>query len=86
MQKVRISPSIREVIVDDTTITEKDRARAQKCLECYACKRARKKQKGLIFWFVKHIEGGICPYCKAYERVYGRKAHVPIPTEDVISA
>ncbi|GAB4428969.1 MAG: hypothetical protein Kow00106_24130 [Anaerolineae bacterium] len=60
-------------------ITEQDRAMAQKCLECTVCKRARHKQRGLAFWFVKHIEGGMCPYCQAYERVYGRKAHEPLP-------
>ncbi len=60
------------------TITEQDRAMAQKCLECAVCKRARHKQRGLAFWFVKHIEGGMCPYCQAYERVYGRKAHEPL--------
>jgi len=55
-------------------ITEKDRKKAQKCLECPVCKHARKKQKGILFWFVKKIESGICPYCKAYEKVYGKKA------------
>ena len=28
---------------------------------------------------VKSIEGGVCPYCKAYAKVYGRKAHEPVP-------
>ena len=32
-------------------------------------------------WFVRHIEGSLCPYCRAYERVYGRKAHEPVPEE-----
>ena len=58
-------------------ITEKDRAMAQQCVECPVCRQARKKQKGLAFAFVKFIEGGLCPYCKAYERVYGKKAHEP---------
>ena len=62
----------------DTEITEKDRQRAKKCLECPVCKHARNKQRGLAFWFVKKIEGSVCPDCKAYERVYGRKAHEPI--------
>ncbi len=62
------------------TISEQDRAMAQKCVECPVCGRARKNQKGLAFWFVKRIEGGLCPYCKAYERVYGRKAHEPVET------
>lgn len=60
-------------------ITEKDRAMAQQCLECGLCKRAREKQRGLAFWFVKILEDSLCPYCKAYERAYGRKAHEPIP-------
>ena len=60
------------------TISKQDRAMAQKCVECPVCGRARKNQKGLAFWFVKRIEGGLCPYCQAYERVYGRKAHEPV--------
>jgi hypothetical protein len=59
------------------TITERDRAMAQRCLECPVCRHARKTQKGLAFWLVRHVEGSVCPYCKAYERVYGRKAHEP---------
>ena len=61
----------------ETEITDKDRKLAQSCLTCPVCKRARKKQKGIIYWLVKHLEGGICPACKAYEKVYGRKAHEP---------
>jgi uncharacterized protein CbrC (UPF0167 family) len=60
------------------TVTERDRAMAQRCLECPVCGHARKTQKGLLFWLVQHVEGSICPYCKAYERVYGRKAHEPV--------
>lgn len=57
--------------------TDRDRAMAQRCVECPVCTRARKAQKGLAFWFVRRIEGSLCPYCRAYERVYGRKAHEP---------
>lgn len=60
-------------------ITDEDRRKAKQCLECFLCKRAREKQKGLAFWFVKKVESGFCPACKAYEKVYGRKAHEPIP-------
>jgi hypothetical protein len=60
-----------------STITQKDRDIAKKCVECPVCNRARKNQKGFFYWFVKTIEGGACPYCKAYEKVYGRKAHEP---------
>ena len=56
-------------------ITEKDKELAKKCLECKLCDRARQKQKGLLFWFVKMLESSVCPACKAYEKVYGRKAH-----------
>ena len=65
--------------MQNDTITEKDRKLAKQCLECPICKRARFKQKGLIFWFVKKLESGFCPACKAYEKVYKRKAHEPIP-------
>ncbi len=61
----------------DANISDKERVRAQKCRECPVCNYARRKQRGVIFWFVKVIGGGLCPYCKAYERVYGRKAHEP---------
>ncbi len=62
-------------------ITEEDRKKAEMCLNCPVCKNARKTQRGLSFWFVKNIEGGICPACQAYEKVYGRKAHEPIPAQ-----
>jgi len=57
------------------TVSEKDKKMAQRCVECPVCTRARKKQSGIVYWFVKHIEDGICPFCAAYERVYGKKAH-----------
>ena len=50
---------------------------AQQCLTCPVCKTARRKQRGFAFWFVKRIEGNVCPYCKAYEKVHGKKAHEP---------
>jgi len=65
----------------DREITEKDKAKAQGCLDCPVCRRARAKQKGIFYWFVKHVEGGVCPNCKAYERVYGRKAHEPLSSD-----
>lgn len=57
------------------SITERDRRMAEVCVTCPVCKHARAKQKGVAFWLVKNVEGGLCPYCKAYEKVYGRKAH-----------
>ena len=59
-------------------ITDRDRKLAQMCVDCKVCKYARNKQKGIIYWFVKTLEGGICPACKAYEKVYGKKAHEPV--------
>ena len=66
------------------SISEKDRKMAQRCLDCKLCTHARAKQKGVAYWFVKKIEGSICPYCKAYEKVYGRKAHEPVPVSDAV--
>lgn len=61
-----------------SNISEIDRKLAAFCLVCPVCSHARKKQKGLAFTFVQKIEGSICPFCRAYERVYGKKAHQPI--------
>jgi hypothetical protein len=68
----------RDQAVTGETASDKDRQLADKCLHCAVCKRARKKQRGLCYWFVKKLEGRICPACQAYERVYGRKAHEPV--------
>jgi len=60
-------------------ISPKDRAMAKFCMNCIVCRHARKKQQGPAFWFVRKIEGDLCPFCRAYERVYNRKPHQPIP-------
>ena len=59
----------------NTEITDRDRALAQRCVECPVCTRARRQQRGVAFWFVKQVEGSVCPFCQAYEKVYGRKSH-----------
>ncbi len=56
-----------------------DRALAGLCRFCPACRHAREKRDGVVFRLVKSLESGICPFCRAYEKVYGRKAHVPVP-------
>ncbi|MHB1132818.1 MAG: hypothetical protein ACYC4L_10570 [Chloroflexota bacterium] len=56
-------------------ITAKDREMARTCAGCKVCRHARAHPGGVAYWFVKNVEGGLCPYCKAYEKVYGRKAH-----------
>ncbi|MFZ0960982.1 MAG: hypothetical protein WAO35_08750 [Terriglobia bacterium] len=68
--------------MNEMGITDRDRARAQRCVECPVCTRARRKQRGLAFWLVKHVEGGVCPYCQAYEKVYGRKSHEAANSHD----
>jgi uncharacterized protein CbrC (UPF0167 family) len=62
-----------------TAITQKDRDRAAFCEACPVCRRARTRQRGAAFWLVKKVENRLCPYCKAYEKVHGRKAHEPDP-------
>ena len=54
-----------------------DEALAKVCLKCPVCRRARRHQRGTAFWLVKKVEGHICPFCRAYERVFGRQAHLP---------
>jgi hypothetical protein len=29
----------------------------------------------MVFNFVRSVENGICPFCRAYERVHGKKSH-----------
>ena len=52
-----------------------DKALARVCANCKVCRHARKQQRGFAFWLVKHVEASLCPFCRAYERVYGRPAH-----------
>ena len=65
-----------------TDVTDKDRELAQQCRDCTLCSTARKKQRGPAYWFVRLLEGGACPACKAYEKVYGRKAHEPLSQDE----
>ncbi len=61
----------------DRSVRSRDRKLAQLCLRCPVCRCARAKQRGWAYWLVRQIEGNFCPFCKAYEQVYGRKAHEP---------
>ena len=70
-------PDIIRMNTEITEITDKDRKLALKCIRCPVCKRARTKQRGFCYWLVKKLEAGICPACRAYEKVYGRKAYDP---------
>ena len=61
--------------MNETATTHLDRALARVCESCPVCRPARRNQQGLAYSFVKGVEGHICPFCRAYERVHGRKAH-----------
>ena len=54
-----------------------DIALARVCTNCLVCRRARRQQRGGAFWLVKRVEVRLCPFCRAYERVHGWKAHEP---------
>ena len=56
-----------------------DRVLAKVCLNCPVCRHARRSQRGIAFQVVQKIEGRVCPFCRTYERVFGRKAHERIP-------
>lgn len=60
-------------------LSERTRALAQRSVNCVVCRRARRKQAGFAFWVVKTF-AGLCPFCRAYEKVYGRKSHEPVPS------
>ena len=51
-----------------------DRALARVCVHCPLCRRARQKQAGVAFWLVKKVEASVCPFCRAYAKVYGQKS------------
>ncbi|MFZ4860108.1 MAG: hypothetical protein ACOYL3_27405 [Desulfuromonadaceae bacterium] len=56
-------------------ITSLDRSLARMCELCPVCRHASSRQQGLAYTFVKTIEVDICPFCRAYEKVHGKKAH-----------
>lgn len=63
----------------DDTITKTDRRLADLCRMCPVCRRARARQHGVAYQLVKLVEHGLCPACRAHEKVTGRKAHEPDP-------
>ena len=69
----------------DRPVTDRDRALARVCAGCPVCRRARTRQQGLAYRFVRGVEGRVCPFCRAYERVHGRKAHEPVPEYNVVT-
>jgi hypothetical protein len=65
--------------------SHRDLAWAKICLNCPVCRHSRKKQKGPAFWLTSKMEGRLCPFCRAYERVYGRKPHEPLAKASVLN-
>ncbi len=63
------------------TVTELDRVLARVCELCPVCRRARATQAGVAFHLVRRIEADICPFCRAYAKIHGRKAHEPLPVQ-----
>jgi len=55
--------------------TKLDQRLAWVCLNCPVCRQARAQKQGVAFGIVKSVERRICPFCRAYERVYHRQAH-----------
>jgi rubrerythrin len=62
----------------DTLKGKIDLVLAKVCLNCPVCRQSRKKQEGAAYWFTSKVEDRVCPFCNAYKRVYGRKAHEPL--------
>lgn len=46
------------------------------CQNCVICKHARKTQKGIAYNIAK-LDAKICPFCKAYEKLNGKKSYEP---------
>jgi len=66
------------------SITKRDRWMAGLCRTCLVCSRARQHPQGLAAWFVEKVENRVCPFCRAYEKVYGHKAHESLHTETAL--
>jgi len=66
----------RQSNLDRELLSDKDLVKkARFCKDgCSICKRARTRG-GIARLFVKYIDRPLCPYCKAYEKVYGCPAY-----------
>ncbi|MGO9202106.1 MAG: hypothetical protein ACLQM8_16390 [Limisphaerales bacterium] len=64
--------------MQEEPVSARTRSLAERSAHCLVCQRARRRQAGLAFWLVKTFER-LCPFCRAYEKVYGRKSHEPDP-------
>jgi len=55
--------------------TAVDRFLAAICEACPLCRHARRKPDGMANRLVRNVEEKLCPFCRAYARVYGTAAH-----------
>lgn len=58
-----------------SAVTLLDQKLARLCELCPLCRHARQEQNGFANTFVRSVETAVCPFCRAYERVHGSKAH-----------
>jgi hypothetical protein len=63
------------IAMNQSSVSKLDRALARVCEGCPLCRRARRQQSGIAFDLVKTVENRVCPFCRAYARVHGRKSH-----------
>lgn len=56
-----------------------DRWLAAVCVHCPVGRTARRRTRGAASQLVRRVEARLCPFCRAYARVYGRPAHEPPP-------
>jgi hypothetical protein len=71
----RLAKALKPVNMSARNASSFGKFQARICANCPVCRRARHRQRGFAFWFVKRVEARLCPFCRAYERVYGRPAH-----------
>lgn len=67
-------PGLRGMPMDSERTDSRDRFLALICEWCPLCRNARRRGKGIAYEIVHRLEKDICPFCRAYERVYGRPA------------
>jgi hypothetical protein len=72
---VMTPPFEKDAAMSRNEITPLDRSLARMCELCPVCRHAADSQGGMAFTFVKSVEAKICPFCRAYEKVHGIKAH-----------
>lgn len=74
---------LKEVKAVVDKIDDRLKAKAKMCLDCPICRRAREKQRGLAYMFVKLVDRKLCPSCKALEQITGKRAYERLTQEDV---